>query len=135
VGEITSKDANRVDSTDKSRFEGGLSGGERGAENNKSGREEEEWGGGVRVGCPLAAWIHLTLRTFSPGPGDKAGQGTSTDNGLGFEGYLRWPWRYRHIISNCSYNRLPLTRRATAIDSGGIPYTLPPVVVKRVRSG
>jgi hypothetical protein len=37
-----------------------------------------------------------------------------------YEGYLHGPWRYRHVSSDDSYNRLSLTTRATAIDPGGI---------------
>jgi hypothetical protein len=91
------------------------------AENSRSGREEEEWGGGARMGGPLAGWIHLTLRTLPPKvlevrlcripPGVPA---------VGYEGYLHCFWRYRHVSINFSLFRLPLTRRATSIDCGGI---------------
>jgi hypothetical protein len=37
-----------------------------------------------------------------------------------YEGYLHGPWRYLHVSSDESYNRLSLTTRATAIDPRGI---------------
>jgi hypothetical protein len=65
-----------------------------GAENRKSSREEEEWGGGR----PSGGVDSLNpLNVTSRGPRGKNGHDTSRDDVGTYEGYLHGPWRYRHV--------------------------------------
>jgi hypothetical protein len=75
----------------------------------------------ARMGGPLAGWIHLTLRTLPPKVLEvRLGRIPPGVPEVGSEGYLHCPWRYRHVSINFVLFRLPLTRRATSIDRGGI---------------
>jgi hypothetical protein len=73
------------------------------------------------MGGPLAGWLDLTLRMLPPKVLEvRLGTIPPRSPAVGSEGYLHRPWRYRHVSTNFSLVRLPLTRRATSIDYGGI---------------
>jgi hypothetical protein len=75
------------------------------------------------MGRPLTGWVHLTLRTLPPKVLevrlDRIPPGVPV---VGSEGYFHCPWRYRHVSTNLGLFRLPVTRRPTSIDHGGIQW-------------